>query len=173
MPLIPAKTNLEQGADGIVKTLIVYDSFFGNTERIAQAIGQALGGGESVTTLRVGEVKPDHLRGLTTLIVGSPTRAFRPTKAIKDFLKGIPANGLKGVKVMAFDTRASLADVNSKLLTRLVKIFGYAAQPIADKLVKKGGRLGTPPEGFFVKDSEGPLKDGELERAAEWVRKSS
>ena len=122
-------------------------------------------------TLRAGEVKPAHLTGLAALIVGSPTRAFKPTKAITDFLKKVPANGLKGVKVMAFDTRMSLADVNSRLLNRLVKVFGYAAKPIADKLVKKGGSLTAPPEGFFVKESEGPLKDGELERAAEWVKK--
>ena len=129
--------------------------------------------GERVVTLRAGKVRPEHLTGLTTLIVGSPTRAFRPTKAIDAFLKGIPANGLKGVKVTAFDTRMSLADVQSKMLKRLAKVFGYAAEPISDKLVKKGGSLTAPPEGFFVKDSEGPLKDGELERAAEWVRKST
>ena len=154
-----------------MEILIVYDSIFGNTEQIAQAMGKALGGGESVVTLRAGEVKPAHLTGLAALIVGSPTRAFKPTKAINDFLKKVPANGLKGVKVMAFDTRMSLADVNSRLLNRLVKVFGYAAKPIADKLVKKGGSLTAPPEGFFVKESEGPLKDGELERAAEWVKK--
>ena len=154
-----------------MEILIVYDSIFGNTEQIAQAMGKALGGGESVVTLRAGEVKPAHLTGLAALIVGSPTRAFKPTKAITDFLKKVPANGLKGVKVMAFDTRMSLADVNSRLLNRLVKVFGYAAKPIADKLVKKGGSLTAPPEGFFVKESEGPLKDGELERAAEWVKK--
>jgi hypothetical protein len=42
------------------------------------------------------------------------------------------------------------------------------ARPIADKLVEKGGRLIFPPEGFYVSGTEGPLKDGELERAAEW-----
>jgi hypothetical protein len=36
--------------------------------------------------------------------------------------------------------------------------------------VKKGGELVFPPEGFLVKKSEGPLKDGELERAAEWAK---
>ena len=42
--------------------------------------------------------------------------------------------------------------------------------PIADKLEKKGGSLIIPPEGFFVKDSEGPLKDGEIERAVDWAK---
>ena len=68
----------------------------------------------------------------------------------------------------AFDTRISTADMNSRLLNILVKLFGYAAKPIADKLEKKRGSLIIPPEGFLVKESEGPLKNGERERAADW-----
>ncbi len=153
-----------------MKTLIVYDSFFGNTEKIAQAIGNSLGSKENVETLRVSEVKPEQLIGLELLIVGSPTRVFKPTKAIMGFLNKIPLNVLKGVKVAAFDTRISTVDVNSRFLNILVKLFGYAAKTIAYKLEKKGGSLIIPPEGFFVKDSKGPLKDGELERAADWTK---
>ncbi|MFC1983163.1 hypothetical protein ACFLV5_05230 [Chloroflexota bacterium] len=36
--------------------------------------------------------------------------------------------------------------------------------------MKKGGNLVVPEEGFFVKDKEGPLVDGEIERAARWAR---
>jgi len=153
-----------------MKALIVYDSFFGNTEQIALAIGNSLGSKENVETHRVSEIKPEQLIGLGLLIAGSPTRAFRPTKTITNFLKKISSNGLKDVKVAAFDTRISLTDTNSRFLNILVKLFGYAAKPIADRLEKKGGTLIIPPEGFFVKDSEGPLKDGELERAAEWAK---
>ena len=153
-----------------MKVLIVYDSVFGNTEQIAQAIGNSLGSKENVEILRVSDMKPEQLIGLELLIVGSPTRVFKPTKAIMNFLNKIPLNVLKGVKVAAFDTRISTADVNSRLLNILVKLFGYAAKPIAYKLEKKGGSLIIPPEGFFVKDSEGPLKDGELERAADWAK---
>ena len=153
-----------------MKTLIVYDSFFGNTEKVAQAIGNSLGSKENVETLRVSEVKPEQLIGLELLIVGSPTRVFKPTKAIMGFLNKIPLNVLKGVKLAAFDTRISTVDVNSRFLNILVKLFGYAAKTIAYKLEKKGGSLIIPPEGFLVKDSEGPLKDGELERAVDWVK---
>jgi len=153
-----------------MKALVVYDSVFGNTEKVAQAMGQALGSQAEVQTLRVGDVKPEHLTGLDALIVGSPTRAFSPTPAIKNWLKSLPPNSLKGVKVAAFDTRIALSDVNSSLLTFMVKLFGYAAKPIGGRLTKKGGDLALSPEGFFVKDSEGPLKDGELERAADWVK---
>jgi len=153
-----------------MKVLIVYDSVFGNTEKIALAISNSLGTKENVETFRVSDIKPEKLIGLDLLIVGSPTRAFRPTKAITNFLKNIPSNGLKGVKVAAFDTRISTADVNSRFLNILVKLFNYAAKPIASKLEKRGAELVIPPEGFFVKDSEGPLKDGEIERAADWAK---
>jgi hypothetical protein len=48
---------------------------------------------------------------------------------------------------------------------------GYAASTIAKTLEKKGGKLAVPAEGFFVTGEQGPLKDGELERAAAWARK--
>jgi flavodoxin len=153
-----------------MKTLIVYDSFFGNTEQVARAIGEALGAQSEVNVLRVGDVKPEHLTGLNLLIAGSPTRAFSPSPATKEFLAHIPRQNLRGVKVAAFDTRIALSDVNSRVLSVFVKIFGYAAQPIANQLVKKGGTLCLPPEGFFVQGTEGPLKAGELERAGEWAK---
>jgi flavodoxin len=152
-----------------MKSLVVYDSFFGNTEQIAQAVSAALAGPGEVAARRVNEVALEHLTGVTLLIIGSPTRAFRPSPAISKFLKKLPS--LAGVNVAAFDTRAALEDVNSRILPPLVKMFGYAAKPIADKLVKKGGRLAAAPEGFLVGGTEGPLKDGECERAAAWAQR--
>jgi flavodoxin len=155
-----------------MKALVVYDSFFGNTEQIAQAIGNALGNQADVEIFRVSNVKPEQLTGLKLLIVGSPTRGFRPTPAISNLLKSILKNGLKGVKVAAFDTRFTMDEIESSvfILPILVNIFGYAAKPISDRLKKKGGELIVPPEGFFVEGTEGPLKEGELERAADWAK---
>ena len=153
-----------------MKALVVYDSVFGNTEKIAQAIGEALGSPEDVGTLRVGDVKPEQMVDLDLLIVGSPTRAFRSTPATSNLLRGIPANHLKGVKVAGFDTRFAVDEKTPAILRFLVKIFGYAAEPISAKLVKKGGELAIAPEGFFVGDTEGPLTEGELERAAAWAK---
>ncbi len=51
-----------------------------------------------------------------------------------------------------------------------MKMGGYAAPRIVEALKKKGGNLVVPPEGFLVKDREGPLKEGELERAATWAK---
>jgi len=153
-----------------MKALVIYDSFFGNTEKIAQAIGQAHGARGEIQVLRVSNAKPEDLAGVNLLIVGSPTRAFRPTPAISNFLDGIPAGGLRGVKVAAFDTGIPAQDAPS-ILRFFIKLFGYAAKPIADKLTKKGGELAVPPEGFFVKGSQGPLQEGELERAANWAKR--
>ena len=153
-----------------MKALVVYDSFFGNTKQVALAIGDGLASEGNCETLHVSDVTLEHLKGLDVLIVGSPTRAFRPTKPITDFLNSIPRDGLKGIKVAAFDTRISTADVRSRFLKTMVGLFGYAAKPIEDKLAKKGGTLIAQPEGFFVKGSEGPLKDNELQRTSAWVK---
>jgi flavodoxin len=151
-------------------TLIVYDSVFGNTEQVARVIGQTLGSPEQAEVLPVSKVVPARLVGEALIIVGSPTRGFRPTPAMTKFLDSLPRDSLHGIRVAAFDTRIALSDVNNGLLNVFVKVFGYAAQPIANKLVKKGGTLVVPPEGFFVKGSEGPLKEGERERAAKWAK---
>jgi flavodoxin I len=145
-----------------MKALIVYDSVFGNTEQIAQAIGNALGSQMGVEILRAGTVESEQLAGLKLLVVGSPTQGGRATPAIQDFLGRVSADVIRGVNVAAFDTR---------LPTRLVGIFDYAAGRIADSLKSKGGLLMAPPEGFVVGGREGPLKEGELERAAEWARR--
>lgn len=153
-----------------MKAMIIYDSQFGNTAQIARAIAGALAENVEVEALQVGDARPDGLAGLDLLVVGSPTHGFRPTPAIKEFLKAIPKQGLSGVRVAAFDTRFTEAEINShRLLSTLVAAFGYAAEPIAMGLTKRGGTLAVPAEGFYVKDTEGPLVEGELERAAEWA----
>jgi len=153
-----------------MKTLVIYDSAFGNTAQIAQAISGALGSQEEVTILQVGSVAPEQLAEVKLLVVGSPTQGFRPTQAITNFLKSISAKGLNGVKVAAFDTRLSSTEGQSPLVRFVVGIGGYAAKVIASKLSQSGGDLLVPPEGFFVEGKEGPLKAGELERAAGWAK---
>ena len=147
--------------------LVVYDSYFGNTEKIAQEIGKALG--DDVPVKRPSDLQVDTLSGLDYLIVGAPTRVFRPSDAIKAVLKTIPSATLKGVKVAAFDTRMDPENVGNSILKFMAGLFGYSAEPIAKSLVKKGGELVGDPAGFVVLDSEGPLREGELERAVEWA----
>ncbi len=152
-----------------MKALIIYDSVFGNTEKIAQAIGEGTG----ARVVKVDAVTPADLEGVNLLLVGSPTRAFRPTEGIQKYLKALPKGALESVAVGGFDTRADVATVNSRVLTSMVKFFGYAAEPIDKALVKCGGRQAVPPAGFFIEESEGPLREGELERAKEWGKQAA
>jgi flavodoxin len=142
-----------------MKTLVVYDSLYGNTEQIAKAIGGAVEG--EVNVVKVGEADAAGLDAYDLIIVGSPTQGGRHTKAMQAFLDIVPADALKSKKVAAFDTRAK---------AKWVKIFGYAAPRIAGALKDKGGDLLAPGEAFLVKATRGPLVDGEVERAAAWVK---
>ncbi|MBW6471883.1 MAG: flavodoxin domain-containing protein [Anaerolineaceae bacterium] len=151
-------------------TLIIYDSVFGNTGKIAQAMANALEEQQEVDLRLVGEVFPEHLDGVKTLIVGSPTRQFKATGVLDQFLKQIPAGTLEGVWVAAFDTRMTPEDVaKNKFLAIMVKFFGYAAEKIAKQLILLGGKEVVSPQGFYVSGIEGPLMDHELERAETWA----
>jgi len=143
-----------------MKILIVYDSAYGNTEKIAKSIGNALSG--DVKVIHASNVNLSDLESTSFLIVGSPTYAGRPTPSVQNFLKKIPKSSLKDIKVAAFDTRVS---------AKFAKIFGYASNRIAKILKAKGGTLTISPQGFFVKGTEGPLYKGEEERATGWAKK--
>jgi len=152
-----------------LRTLIVYDSKFGNTEKIAKAIGEAITPLGEVEVVKAGEANASELSSIDFLMVGSPTHGGGATRAIKEFLRKIPTNGLENVRVASFDTRFSAKDkgIGARIV---LGIFRYAAGRIANILEYKGGYLAIEPEGFTVEDSEGPLKKGELERAATWAR---
>jgi len=150
-----------------MKTLILFDSYFGNTEQIARAVANAFDP-ETTVTKRINETTSGDLFGVTLLIIGSPTRGFRPTEGVTAFFKGnLPVN-LSGVKVAVFDTRIALETIKSKALRFMVNTGGYAASTMAKQLTKRRASLIASPEGFLVTGEEGPLKEGELERAAKW-----
>lgn len=148
-----------------MKALVVYDSVFGNTEKVAQAIATAL----QTAVLPVNQATPENLSGLDVLVIGSPTRGFRPTEGISQLLNALAKDQLAGVGVAAFDTRIDLTTIDSSVFRFIVDKGGYAANTIAKALEKKGGNLLASPEGFLVTGEQGPLKDGELERATAWA----
>jgi flavodoxin len=152
-----------------MRAVIVYDSIFGNTEKIAHAIA---GGIEKckAEVIHVDSADSVSLSDVSLLIVGSPTRSFKPTPAIVKFLDSVPDGLLDNSAVAAFDTRIAKEDIKGKFFRFLVDSGGYAANPIAEKLRKKGGTLILPPEGFFVESENGPLKDGEETRAKSWAK---
>jgi flavodoxin len=143
-----------------MKTLVVYESINGNTEKIAKSIGEAIK--EDVRVLSIGAACSSDLESVDLLIVGSPTYGGRPTPGMLDFLKHtVPASSLKDINVAAFDTR---------LTANWVKMFGFASEKIANSLKASGGTLLLSPQGFYVKGAKGPLKEGELEHAASWAK---
>lgn len=150
--------------------LILYDSVFGNTRRIAFAMRDAVKEPHTVIVSGPEAFTMDSLKGVDLLIAGSPTRAFRPTKSMLTALRRLPGGALAhGVHTAAFDTRVSLEEVDSKVLHVMVSLFGYAAQPLDTLLAKKGGLPLVSPAWFYVEDKEGPLREGEAERASAWM----
>ena len=144
----------------VVKTLVVYDSVFGNTEKVAQRIATALPGSVKVT--RVGGVSPADLGGLDFLVVGSPTLGGRATKPMQEFLNSLPRSVTENLRCAAFDTRIPM---------KFAQVFGYAAPRMAEELSSRGGAAVSGTEGFIVKGRGGPLADGELQRAGEWAKR--
>lgn len=140
-------------------TIVVFDSRFGNTEKIARAVCEALTG--DVKVVRADQLDPGTLSQMDLLVIGSPTHGGRPTEAVKNVLSRMPEGSAKGLRAASFDTR---------IPGRFPKIFGYAADRIERELVAKGAVMVAPPEPFYVTGREGPLKDGELEHAAAWAR---
>ncbi len=105
--LLKEESHKEYGMNGM-KALIIYDSVYGNTEKIARAIAGAITPFGEVKVLRAGEASPSDLGSIDLLIVGSPTQGGKPTPAIQEFLNKIPANALRNINVASFDTRVKM-----------------------------------------------------------------
>lgn len=151
-----------------MKTLVVYDSRFGNTKKIAEAI--AGGVGDGTMAKNVNEVKEEELKGLDLLVAGSPVHGGRPSEDMLKFLDGLDETSLEGVNVAAFDSRFS-KEGHGFFLNQLMKVLPYAAPKIEKYLEKNGGKGVSEPQGFIVNDTKGPVAKGELERARKWGRK--
>ena len=146
----------------LMKALIVYDSVYGNTEKVTRAIYDTIVPSCDVKVLRASEAHLSGLGSIDLLIVGSPTHEGRATPAIQNVLNKVTQLSLNGINVAAFDTRIQV---------KLTRAFGNAAGHIAGQLTDKGGVLVVRPEGFFVAGTKGPLNAGELERAVAWANR--
>ncbi len=145
---------------------------YGNTEKIAQAIGQVLAEKGSLQVVKVGEVQASQLAGIDLLVVGSPTQQFRATEKMRQWLDDLPVNGLEGVRTAVCDTRLTTSFINqNRVLAFFEKFGGYAAEKLGKAVTRKGARLVGPAQAFYVQGMEGPLVEGELERASEWAGK--
>lgn len=148
-----------------MKALVVYDSVFGNTEKIAQVVAETLSGRMESTLRKIAEVQPEDWQGVNLLVLGSPTRAFKPTPGMSLLLQGLAVGALQGVKAVVFDTRIDTTTIKPKLLGKFLHKMGYAVQSMAPDAISKGAVILADPAWFYVTASEGPLLEGELERA--------
>ncbi|MBN2135846.1 MAG: flavodoxin family protein [Acidobacteria bacterium] len=150
-----------------MKVLIVYDSLFGNTEKVANAIKEGIGK-KDTKVIKVKDAGLEMLEGIDLLIVGSPVHGGKPSADMKKFLSSIPSGSLKGCKAAAFDTGIP-KEGQGRFVKFILGVFGYAAKGIASTLKQKGAQI-LDAETFFVLDKEGPLKEGELDRAKTWAK---
>jgi hypothetical protein len=165
-----------------MRTVVVYESMFGNTKTIAEAIAEGLRRAGEVTLGTVDDLSPDEVGKADLIVAGGPTHGHgmaRPNahqamandgsyakygpvlageESLRGWLERLPADRAVAAAA-AFDTRFA----KPRWLT------GSAATKIARRLRHKGySIIGT--ENFFVQTSGGPLADGERERAAAWGR---
>lgn len=159
-----------------MKALVVYESMFGNTEQVATAVADGL---REIMDVDVREVRAAPLPEETDalLVVGGPTHAFslsRPSTRVdaigkgathgsqetglREWLDGL-SRGRHSQPVAAFDTRVE----------RVRHLPGSAARK-AMKLLRRDGYKSAGSESFYVRDVDGPLLPGELERATAWGR---
>lgn len=139
-----------------MKALVIYDSNYGNTKLLAEAIGRSLG--EATPVIAIADVKPEQLRGLDLLVVGSPINGWKPSARTGQWLDGLRDGQLQHVRVATFDTRINII------------IHGDAAKHMSKRLVEAGATLAAEPTWFFVNGKEGPLRDGEIARAKAWAQ---
>ncbi len=143
-----------------MKSLVIYESLYGNTRTVAETVAAAIPGDVSVQ--HVPDVDPASLSDIDLLVFGSPTHGGRYPETVKDLLAAIQPASLKGVHTAAFDTRVQM---------KFLRIIGYAAPKIAKQLVKKGGALAVEAEGFFVTTTDSPsMLEGELDRVTAWAK---
>jgi flavodoxin len=162
----------------MARALVVYESMFGNSEQVALAVAAGL---REVLPVDVTEVSepPAALGDYALLVLGGPTHAFSMSRTttrrdareqgathgsvgsgLREWLAGLPPQGHAGW-FATFDTR----------VTKVRHVPGSAARSAARAARRHGLRELVDPESFYVVDVDGPLADGELDRARRWGRR--
>jgi flavodoxin I len=153
-----------------MKTLVIYDSQFGNTERLANIIAQRVGAGEPLWAATEAARAALEQYDWDLLIIGAPTQKHTVSPTMRALMQGLPHGSLEKAHVAVFDTRYHM----TRFLT------GSAADWIATRLARAGATLVVSPESFFVERDVPPtgekrrhdherLESGEEERAQAWA----
>ena len=163
-----------------MKTLVVYESMFGNTERVAQAIAAGISESMDVEVAAVASAPATVPPDVSLLIIGGPTHAFSMSRrntreeAVKQGATASASVGLREwladlppqagtVAVTTFDTRVNGAR----------RLPGSAAKSAARSARRRGFGRVDGGESFYVEGTTGPMLDGEVERATEWGRQTA
>lgn len=161
--------------------LVVYESMFGNTRAIAEAIADGLSATMDVTAVPVAEVRPEQLTAADLLVAGAPVHTWtlsRPSTRKAAFetahkpgsgLSMEPGSDLPGMR----EWLAGLDAVTARFAafdTRMVAplgLSGSAARKIARGL-RRAGLEPAAPRQFFRVTRHNELIAGELDRARRW-----
>jgi hypothetical protein len=133
-----------------MRAVVAYESIFGSTRAIAEAVGEGLRLRFLVLVTEVSHT-PAALVGVDLLVAGGPAH-------VSECLGGLPEPPGE-VAAAAFHTAVR---------TTAWLAAHDGAEPAARRLEALGYRLLVRPEHFYVKEVDGPLEDGELERARAW-----
>lgn len=161
--------------------LVVHESIYGNTRAVAEAIADGLRRHLDARTCPVGAADGTTIEGADLLVVGGPTHMHGLASSLSRRM-AVQAGRDDGVDVEEDATgdrglRKWLADLDGHegraaafdtRLDRSPVMTGVAARGIAHRLRRHHFEVVADPESFLVEDAEGPLADGELERAREW-----
>ena len=153
-----------------MKALIIYDTLFGNTKQIAEAIAAGLSEEFQVTVKAATDVT-DISDDLDLLLLGGPTHRHGLSDGMRDLLDRIPAGSLSLRPIATFDTRYHGPGW----------ITGSAANVVVRKLRHLRAHQVVPPESFFISRVQSEngakrnhesehLEDGEIQRATDWGR---
>jgi hypothetical protein len=164
-----------------LRALVVYESMFGNTEKVAAAVLHGLQH-EGVDTglVEAGSAPATLPDDLDLLVVGGPTHGFsmsRTSTRADAVRQGAPSERAgTGIREWLESVRldAALRPVVATFDTRVTKVrwIPKAAGPSAARVARRRGlEVVAKPVGFLVDDVRGPLLEHELEHAVAWGRR--
>jgi hypothetical protein len=158
-----------------MRARVVFESMFGNTQLIAQAVTEGLAESMHVDLEEVGTAAPD-VTDVDLLVVGGPTHAFgmsrgRTRESAADQAVGGVVSAGEGLREWLSAVTGGSPDIAAAAFdTRIDKprLPGSAAHGAERRLRRLGFRITEPAASFYVTDTAGPLVDGERERARRW-----
>jgi hypothetical protein len=159
----------------MTRALVVVESMFGNTRAVADAVAAGLA--ETVPTAVVDVAAAPDRVAAQLLVVGGPTHAFgmsRPGTRDAAVAQGA-AGGQSGTGIREWTGRLGRQDPTEVAAfdTRIRRrgVPGSAARSALHRLRRLGLRPLDVPQSFWLSGTDGPLLDGELERARDWGRR--